>query len=210
MQGFVPRTQESVQPRSRGVCLPAANPEHLQTITRRVDRDHSRSGRFSRAKIYVYPLHARRLSPNGQWLAFLTGARNRIDPPYRLDLLNLGTLAESTAIQVDDDQAIGPAVWSLYWDKPQLAALSGPLVWGNVLRPNRLLVASPNRAESFDVVAEVEAGVAQLASPVFCSDGSLLYRIDQNNHHQLAHQTPGGAAEILLASDQLFKPIACP
>jgi len=150
------------------------------------------------------------MSPDGKWLAFLIGTKNRIDPPYRLDLLNLDTLTETTAIQVSDNRAIGPAVWSPYLDKPQLAALSGPLEWGDVLRPNELLVVSPGQTDSFKVVAQVEAGVAQLAAPVFCSDGSLLYRVDQNNHYQLVHQTPGEAAEVLLTGGQLVKPIACP
>ena len=168
------------------------------------------TGSFRRAKVYVYPLHARRLSPDGQWLAFLTGVRNRIDPPYRLDLLNFDTLTETTAIQVESEQAIGPAVWSQYVDKPQLAALSGPLAWEDVLRPNRLLVASLSRSNSFEVLAEVEAGVSQLAAPVFCADGSLLYRIDEDNRYQLVRHLPGQAAEILFSSDQLFKPVACP
>ncbi len=167
------------------------------------------SGAMQRAKVYVYPLRARRLSPNGDWMAYLTGTRNRFDPPYRLELLGLENLAEISLIELDQGQGLGPAVWSPYLADSRLAALAGPLAEDGSLRPTRLLVARPDRPGSFRLVAEANAG-EQLASPVFCADGSLLYRAAQDGRYHLKRQQPGLPADLLFSSDRPFRPVACP
>jgi hypothetical protein len=167
------------------------------------------SGGISRAKIYVHPLRARRLSPNGSWLAYLTGARNRFDPPYRLDLLNLNNLTETTLLELKDGHAIGPAIWSLFLAEPQLAVLAGPLDEDETLLPTRLLVTSPDQPATYVTVAEVAAD-DRLAAPTFCPDGGLLYRVDHDGHYQLRRQQPDREVEQLLTLDRPFQPVACP
>jgi len=167
------------------------------------------SGAMRRAKVYVYPLRARRLSPDGNWLAYLTGVRNRLDPPYRLELLNLETLTESPLVQVGDDEAIGPAVWSPYLAEPRVAMLAGPLAEDGLLWPTRILVASPEQPGRYEVAVEGTEGEG-LAGPVFCADGGLLYRADEDGQYRLMRQSPGRSAELLFSSDQPFRPLACP
>jgi hypothetical protein len=168
------------------------------------------SGAIRRAKIYVYPVRARRLSPDGAWLAYLTGVHNRLDPPYRLELLNLETLEESTLVEVEGAEAIGPAIWSPYLDDPRVAVLSGPMAANEILHPTRVLIASPDRPGKYRVVAEADAG-EQLATPVFCAGGGLLYRVDgENNDYRLSYLPAGQPARPLLTSDRPFQPVACP
>ncbi|MDH3675165.1 MAG: hypothetical protein OES12_06695, partial [Anaerolineae bacterium] len=167
------------------------------------------SGGISRAKIYIHPLRARRLSPNGSWLAYLTGASNRFDPPYRLELLNLNNLVETTLLQLNDGHAMGPATWSLFLDAPKLAVLTGPLDQDETLHPIRLLVTSPDRPETYLTVTEVTVD-DRLAAPAFCADGRLIYRIDHEGRYKLMRQKPGQDAELLLTLDQPFQPVACP
>ena len=59
-----------------------------------------------------------------------------------------------------------------------------------------------------NVVGNIPQNVREVLRMV--GNGSLLYRIDKDDHYQLVYQTPGETAEILLTNDQLFKPIACP
>ncbi len=103
------------------------------------------SGGMSRLKIYIHPIRARQLSPDGNWLAYLMGANNLFDPPYRLDLLSMDKLAETTLIRLEEGQGLGPAIWSPYLAQPRLAILTGPLAEADMLRPTRLLVAWPDR-----------------------------------------------------------------
>jgi hypothetical protein len=167
------------------------------------------TGSMSRLKIYVHPLRARQLSPDGAWLAYLTGTDNLFDPPYRLDVLNIDTRDERTLIQGDENKRLGPPNWSRYLADPRLAVLAGPLVKGDRLRPTDLLLASPH--EGSEVVTVATAGPGeQLAIPVFCSDGGLLYRVDTEDRHRLVRYTPGGQAQTLLTSDLPFLPVACP
>ncbi len=166
------------------------------------------SGAMRRAKVYINPLYARRFSPDGNWLAYLTGVSNRLDPPYRLELLNLETLAESTLVQVGADEAIGPAVWSPYLDDPRVAVLAGRLAADGLLRPTRLLVAEPDRPGHYEVAVEA-AGGEELATPVFCADGGLLYRVDEAGQYRLMRLVPGQPAELLFSSNQPFRPLAC-
>jgi hypothetical protein len=83
------------------------------------------------------------------------------------------------------------------------------LVTDDILHPTRLLIASPDQAETYMIVAQAAEG-EQLAAPVFCSDGSLLYRVDHNSQYQLKRQEPGLPAQTLLTLDQQFEPLACP
>ena len=137
------------------------------------------SGAMRRAKVYVYPLRARRLSPDGNWLAFLIGARNRL------------------------------AVWSPYLAEPRVAMLAGPLAEDGLLWPTRILVASPEQPGRYEVAVEGTEGEG-LAGPVFCADGGLLYRADEDGQYRLMRQSPGRSAELLFSSDQPFRPLACP
>jgi hypothetical protein len=166
------------------------------------------SGAMQRAKVYVSPLYARRFSPDGNWLAYLTGVSNRLDPPYRLELLNLETLAESTLVRVGGDEAIGPAVWSPYLDDPRVAVLAGRLAEDGLLRPTRLLVADPDRPDHYEVAVEVAVG-EELAGPAFCADGGLLYRVDEAGQYRLMRQSPGQPPELLFTSNRPFRPLAC-
>ncbi len=167
------------------------------------------SGAIRRAKIYVYPVRARRLSPDGNWLAYLTGVRNRLDPPYRLELLNLETLEESTLVQVEGNEAIGPAIWSPYLDDPRVAVLSGPIAANEILHPTGLLIASPDQPGSSRLIVEAEAS-ERLATPVFCADGGLLYRVDREDEYSLMYLHPDQGARLLLTSNRPFQPVACP
>lgn len=167
------------------------------------------TGSMSRLKIYVHPLRARQLSPDGAWLAYLTGLYNLFDPPYRLDVLNIETRDEATLIQGDKNKRLGPPNWSRYLADPRLAVLAGPLVKGDRLRPTDLLLASPQEGSQVITLATAGPG-EQLATPVFCSDGSLLYRVDTEDRYRLVRHAPGGQAQTLLTSDLPFLPVACP
>jgi hypothetical protein len=167
------------------------------------------SGAIRRAKVYIQPLRARRLSPDGNWLTYLTGVRNRFDPPYRLDALNLETLQETTLVQVEDHQAIGSAIWSPYLAHSQLAVLAGSLDQDGMLQPARILLAGPDQPGTYEVVVEAGPG-EQVAMPVFCRDGSLLYRTEQNDQYRLMHQLPATNPAVLLTRDRPFQPLACP
>ena len=127
-----------------------------------------------------------------------------------MELLNLETLEESTLVQVERTEAIGPAIWSPYLEDPRVALLSGPMAANDILHPARLLVASPDRPGKYRVIAEAEAG-EQLATPVFCAGGGLLYRVDrENNEYRLIYLSPDQPAKLLLTSDRPFQPVACP
>ena len=168
-----------------------------------------KTGSMSRLKLYVHPLRARQLSPDGAWLAYLTGLYNLFDPPYRLDVLNIETREEHTLIQGDEAMRLGPPNWSRHLADSRLAVLAGPLVKGDRLRPTDLLLVSPR--EGSEVVTVATAGPGeQLAIPVFCSDGSLLYRVDTEDRYRLVRYTPGDQAQTLLTSDLPFLPVACP
>lgn len=167
------------------------------------------SGDVRRVKLYIHPLRARRLSLDGNWLAYLVGVRNLIDPPYRLDVLNLTTLTETTLIRGKAGEGLSPAEWSPYLAQPRLAVLAGPLADRGTLRPTRLLLFSPDQPENFTVLTEAGEG-EQLALPVFCADGSLLYRVERDDHYQLMRQQPGQRADLLFTRDQPFQPLACP
>jgi hypothetical protein len=166
------------------------------------------SGAISRAKVYVHPMRARQLSPDGKWLAYLTGVNNLFDPPYRLDLFSVEDLSETTLIRLTEDEGIGPATWSLYLDQPRLAVLTGPLLEDDMLRPTRLLTAEPGRPEEYVTVAEASDG-EQLATPVFCADGRLLFRSYQDGRFQLKRQAPGLSPQTLFSLDTPFQPLAC-
>jgi hypothetical protein len=167
------------------------------------------SGAIRRAKVYIQPLRARRLSPDGNWLTYLTGVRNRFDPPYRLDALNLETLQETTLVEVEDHQAIGSAIWSPYLAHSQLAVLAGSLDQDGMLQPARILLAGPDEPGTKEVVVEASPG-EQVAMPVFCRDGSLLYRTEQDGQYRLMHQSPATDPAVLLTRDRPFQPLACP
>jgi hypothetical protein len=167
------------------------------------------TGSMSRLKVYVQPLRARQLSPNGTWLAYLTGVKNLFDPPYRLDVLNIESRQERTLIRSEQGKRLGPPNWSLYLDDPRLAVLAGPLVEKDRLRPTHLLVVSPERDEDYVTVAEAVPG-EQLATPVFCADGDMLYRVDTGNEYRLDRYQPGQETQTLLTSDLPFLPVACP
>lgn len=170
------------------------------------------SGRIARmTQPFYLPLRSRRLSPDGNWLAYLAGAKNILGPPDRVDLIHLVDERQMSLIEVEEGQGIGPPVWSLNWEQPALAVLIGPATERNQVlpRPARLVIASPGRPDEVTVVAEAGAG-EQLATPVFCPDGALLYIVEQPEGYQLRRQTPGQPARMLLEQDRPFRPIACP
>lgn len=155
------------------------------------------------------PLRARRLSPDGSWLAYLAGIRNLFGPPDRLEVLNMLNDVESVLIQLEPGQGLEPPTWSLYWEQQALAVLAGPIGEDDRLQPARLLVAQPGRPDSVSVVAQAARG-ERLAMPVFCADGSLLYRAQQNGTYRLVRQPPGLRAQTLLTLNRPFQPLACP
>jgi hypothetical protein len=170
------------------------------------------TGRITRmTQPFYLPLRSRRLSPDGNWLAYLAGAKNILGPPDRVDLLHLVDERQLSLIEVEEGQGIGPPVWSLNWEQPALAVLSGPATERNQVLPTpvRLLIASPDQPDEVTVVAEAAAG-EQLATPIFCPDGAVLYVVEQPASYQLRRQEPGQPARTLLEQDQPFRPIACP
>jgi hypothetical protein len=154
------------------------------------------------------PLQGRRLSPDGSWIAYLGGIRNILGPPDRLDALHLIQETDVTLIQVEKGEGLWLPAWSLYLDQPYLSVLAGPVV-GADLERSRLLIASPEQPNDFTLIAQAAAG-EELASPVFCSDGSLLYRVERQGRYRLQQQRPGLPAKLLLEFDRPLWPIACP
>jgi hypothetical protein len=170
------------------------------------------TGRIARmTQPFYLPLKSRRLSPDGNWLAYLAGAKNVLGPPDRVDMIHLVDEQQLSLIEVEEGQGIGPPVWSLNWEQPILAVLAGPAAERNQVlpAPARLVIASPNPPDDPIIVAEAGAG-EQLATPIFCPDGSLLYIVEQPESYQLRRQKPGQPADMLLEQDQPFRPIACP
>jgi hydroxymethylpyrimidine pyrophosphatase-like HAD family hydrolase len=50
----------------------------------------------------------------------------------------------------------------------------------------------------------------QLAMPIFCANGALLYRAEQGGQYYLRQQLPRLRAKTLLTLDYPFQPLACP
>ncbi len=166
------------------------------------------------------PLREARLSPDGRWMAHLGGLKNMLGPADRLDVLDLERGTEMTLLEVEAGQGVGAAIWSLDVGEPaRLALLSGPInnnnnnnnEDGNDFVPLRLLVLSPDSPGEVTVVAEATAG-EQLTTPVFCADGSLLYRSRQAGRYRLYHhhpQQPNQPPTLLLEEDRSFWPLGC-
>jgi hypothetical protein len=167
------------------------------------------SGRITpMARPDYQPLQGRRLSPDGNWVAYLGGIRNILGPPDRLDALHLVDETDVTLVQVEKGEGLWLPAWSLYLDQPHLSVLAGPVVAANLER-SRLLIASPEQPNQFTLVAQAAAG-EELASPVFCSDGSLLYRVERQGRYRLQQQGPGQPARVLFEFEQPLAPVACP
>jgi hypothetical protein len=167
------------------------------------------TGGLERVHSYFQPIRAPRLSPRGEWLVYLSGQKNPFTPAKRLGLLHLKTQNDITSIQVAANEGVGFPTWSTYLEQVALAVLSGPVSDGTMLRPSRLFLISPDRSADPILVAQARDD-EQLGAPVFCSDGSLLYRIERENHYYLLHHAPGTPGQIVLEHSRLFRPVACP
>lgn len=154
------------------------------------------------------PLRSRTLSPNGHWLVHLAGVKNFFGPPDRVDLLTMLDDSEARLVQLGDNEGLADPTWSLYVDNHSLALLSGPVRQDDTLDPSQIIVASPDVPGDHSIVVQAAEG-EQLSAPVFCGDGSLLYRTEQAGHYHLKRQTPGLRAKTLLTLDFPFKPLAC-
>ena len=151
-----------------------------------------------------------RLSPDGRWLAHLSGMQKLSEPSPRVNLLNVADGVEITLIQADRGQGLDSIRWSFDPVRPKLAALVGPLgEQDKIFRPTQIFVVSPDRPAEVTMITQAEAG-ERLATPIFCSDGALLYRVIQEGRHHLRRQRPGSAAKTLLVTDQPFWPLGCP
>lgn len=171
--------------------------------------DLTERGILPNARYYDRPLRSHKLSPDGEWLAYLAETQNPSGPLEKLGVIYTSEQTDQTLIQVEPGEGLETPVWSLNLDQPQLAVLAGPVIDGEKIDPVRLLVASPNQPDNFTVIAEARAG-ERFASPVFCSDGALLYRVERDGQFQLQHQVPDSPAQTLLTQDHPFQPLACP
>ncbi len=111
-------------------------------------------------------------------------------------------------IQVEAGEVLDPPVWSLYPDQVDLAVLAGPTVENTGWFANRLLITSPEQPDAFQLVAQA-GGDERFAMPVFCTNGALLYRVEQKGQYHLRGQIPGLPAETLLTLDSPFRLLAC-
>jgi hypothetical protein len=170
------------------------------------------SGRIARMTQPLYlPLRARRLSPDGNWLAYLASAQNVVGPPDSVGLLNLSEEKISTLLRVEAGEGLAPPVWSFNWEQPVLAVLAGPVVEGDELltAPTRLLLAWPGWPNAPVMVAQASAG-ERLALPVFCASEGLLYIAERAGRYRLQRQSSSLQTETLLETDQPVWPLACP
>jgi hypothetical protein len=158
-------------------------------------------------------LETRRLSPAGEWLVYPANPRHLFGSSNRVDVLDLSQDRRATLIELAADQRLGHPVWSLYLEQPQAAFVAGPVgepvEQGNdTFRSIRLLVAQPDHPGEYTLVTEVNPG-ERLATPRFCRDGSLLYRVEQAGRYHLRRQRPGAPAQTLLTLGYPVRPLAC-
>jgi hypothetical protein len=159
---------------------------------------------------YYLLLRGRRLSPDGNWLAYVSSGRRSDFVPDRLELINLTDQSIIVPLRVRVKEGVTPPVWSLYLNQPRLAILAGPAEDYDPLPiPTRLLVLSLDQQTDPQIVARAGEG-EEFASPVFCSDGALLYQAHSGETYRLLRQMPGQEAETLFTADQPFHPLACP
>ena len=173
------------------------------------DLDLDSRGILPNVRFHYRPLRSHTLSPAGDWLAYLGGTLNADGPPNKVGVLGLSENVDQTLIRVEAGQGLSPPVWSLNLDQPALAALSGP-VDDDEFDPIRLVKALPAEPNGFSIVAEVTAGLdVEFATPIFCTDGAMMYQTKQQGQYHLQKQQPGSQAETLLVQDSSFQPLAC-
>jgi hypothetical protein len=163
---------------------------------------------LERLHSYFQPVRALQLSPTGEWLAYLAGGDGALIPARQLGLLNLNTQKDVVITKVEAGQSVAFPTWSAYLESPLLAALTGPVGDDNRLRPKRLLLVSPQRPDEYTVAVEVWDG-EELGAPVFCADGTMLYRVKKGEQYHLLRQSPGHSPETLFTQNRLFRPVAC-
>jgi len=167
-------------------------------------------GTITRAQSYFFPLQTPHLTPNGERLAYLANRAQPYFPPRQLSMLALLDQKDTTLLELPPDQYLAAPGWSLYTDQPALAVLSGAINQSDVQPASQLHLIWPDRPEASTVVAHAAPNEA-LATPVFCANGDLLYRLErQNGEYQLQRQPPGLRAQTLLTLDRKFYPVACP
>jgi len=155
-------------------------------------------------------LRGRRLSPDGNWLAFLTSGRRPDLPPDRLELIDLTKGSFTILLRVRLHEGLLAPVWSLYMAQSRLAILAGPISdFEETPTPTQLFLFSPDPQTPPLMLAQAADG-EELASPVFCADGSLLYLARAPGSYRLLRQAPDQASETLFEADQPFHPLACP
>jgi hypothetical protein len=154
-------------------------------------------------------LNPRGLSPDGNWLAYRAGLLSLFGSSNRMDILNIGRQTTTTLIRAEPGHGLGRPIWSPYLAQPALALLAGPVDSSDILRPTRLFLFHPDQPEEASLVVEAARGEL-LAGPVFCQDGSLLYRVEVNGQYRLQRQQPGESqAQTILTLDQPFRALAC-
>jgi hypothetical protein len=166
------------------------------------------TGNISKLQMHIKPIQMRELSPDGQWLIILPEPDNLFERPHQLSLFNMEDLTTNKFLEIMAEEGIGSTIWSLYLDQPQIAILFGPLYGDDAMRLQRLAIAVPNQPETLNTVVEAGTG-EQLASPVFCSDGSLLYQVEKNSQFQLNRWNPDQASQTLLTLNQPFELMVC-
>jgi hypothetical protein len=166
------------------------------------------TGNISKLQMHIKPIQMRELSPDGQWLIILPEPDNLFERPHQLSLFNMEDLTTNKFLEIMAEEGIGSTIWSLYLDQPQIAILFGPLYGDDAMRLQRLAIAVPDQPETLTTVVEAGTG-EQLASPVFCSDGSLLYQVEKNSQFQLNRWNPDQASQTLLTLNQPFELMVC-
>jgi hypothetical protein len=160
----------------------------------------------------TYPMlmRGRRLSPDGNWLSYISSGRRPDAVPDRVEVIHLSTKWAVTLFFVRTREGVYPPVWPLNLSQPRLAVLAGDVADDQALpAPTRLLVTWPDQPGRPEVVAQAAVG-ERFISPVFCLDGALLYGVERQGEYRLQRQPPGSPAQTLLRLDEPFYPLACP
>ncbi|MEM7348212.1 MAG: hypothetical protein AAF485_28615, partial [Chloroflexota bacterium] len=139
---------------------------------------------------------------------YLAGPEDPADPAQTLGLLTLNTAEDSILLNMKANEGLAFPMWSPHLDHPTLAILTGPILDGGELHLNRLLTIQPESLDTSSIVTEV-AGDEMLGTPIFCPDGSLLYRVARDGHYVLETISPGASPQILFERIRPFRPVVC-
>jgi hypothetical protein len=160
------------------------------------------------ANLPVRAVSPQGLSPAGDWLAYPTGVASLFGPANWVYLQRPDGQGRLTSLRFDPGQMLASLTWSPELNRPRLALLVGPLQTSDTIRPSQLLWVDPTRPQAYVEVARAGPG-QQLASPIFCRNGDLLYVVEGDGRYELRRQPPGQPALTLLTLDRAIYPVIC-